>query len=98
MSEDEVFEDEDQPRMIDVRCIAGLAEIADIFGVSKQTASNWHARRDRNGYPEAIAYLACGAVFDINEVIQWYGHYIPLKGGRPGRHPRIENGQPVPAR
>jgi hypothetical protein len=79
--------DEEQPKVIDVRCIAGVAEIARLFNVNKSTASMWYTRRDRNGHPEAIAYLSCGALFDINEVVQWYGNYHPLKGGRPGTLP-----------
>jgi hypothetical protein len=89
--------DDEEPRMINVRCIAGVAEIASLFAVSKTTAANWYARRDRNGHPEAIAYLACGTLFDINEVVRWYAGYKPLKGGRPGNAPRSVEGRYVPA-
>ena len=100
MSNEREFDADDMntpARMIDVRQIAGVAEIAALFMVSKTTAANWYARRDRNGHPEAIAYLACGTLFDINEVVEWYGRYKPLKGGRPGSAPRADDGRYVPA-
>jgi hypothetical protein len=89
--------DEEEPRLIDTRKIAGLAEIARLFIVSKSCAHNWYMRRDRNGYPEAIATLASGALFDIDEVVEWYVHYVPLKGGRPGSTPRKVDGTYLPA-
>jgi hypothetical protein len=83
----ELAEDEEAPKLIDPRCIAAVGDIARLFMVGKTTAAQWYARRDRNGYPEAIAYISCGALFDLNEVIEWYGNYHPLKGGRPGSMP-----------
>jgi hypothetical protein len=87
----------EEPRLIDTRKICAVGEIAALFRVEKTTAANWYARRDRNGFPEAIAVLGCGTLFDLDEVVQWYVRYVPLKGGRPGSTPRRVDGTYLPA-
>lgn len=74
-------------RPVDPRHLAGVAEIAALFLVSRTVVSNWDARRDRNGFPLPVCRLASGPVYDVNEVLSWYAGYVPLKGGRPGRAP-----------
>jgi len=74
-------------RLIDPRKLAGVAELARLFLVGRSTVTQWAARRDRNGFPEPVAVLAMGPVFDLDEVVEWYVGYEPDKGGRPGRMP-----------
>jgi hypothetical protein len=76
-----------EPRLIDVRKLAGVAELARLFMVGRTTVTQWAARADRNGFPDPVARLAMGPVFDLDEVLDWYTHYEPDKGGRPGRMP-----------
>lgn len=73
--------------LIDPHFLAGVGEISRLFLVGKSTVAQWHARADRNAFPEPIAQLSMGAVWDVNEVLAWYARYKPLKGGRPGRVP-----------
>ena len=85
-SGDGVLRDE-LPPMIDPRHLVGVAEISALFLVGRTTVAMWHTRADRNGFPPLVAQLAMGPLWDVNEVIAWYGSYKPLKGGRPGRVP-----------
>ena len=89
--------DKDQDFMIDVRHLAGVAELADLFKVGRTTVSNWNDRRDRNGFPRPRVVLAMGPVWDIDQVVKWYGSYTPNKGGRPGTAPRDDGGRYVRA-
>lgn len=52
--------------------LGGIAEIARECGVPRTTASMWHVRRHRSGFPEPIAPLDMGPVFDMAEVRKWY--------------------------
>jgi len=81
---------------IDPRHLAGVAELAALFRVGRTTVSQWIARRDRNGFPEPVARLASGPIFDVNVVVAWYVGYVPEKGGRPGWTPRQINGTYAP--
>lgn len=78
---------------VDPDDLAGVAELAALFGVGRTTVSNWADRRDRIGFPSPVKRLAMGPVWDSQEVLRWYLRYIPEKGGRPGRAPRDENGR-----
>lgn len=84
-------------RLVDPRHLVGIGDIARLFMLSPQTVSNWYTRRDRNGFPEAVAQLSATPVFDVNEVVRWYGRYVPSKGGRPGTAPRSVAGRYVPS-
>lgn len=75
------------PRLVDSRHLAGIAELSRLFLVGRTTVAQWAARRHRNGFPVPVAYLSMGPIWDVNEVLAWYGSYVPEKGGRPGRAP-----------
>lgn len=69
--------------------LLGIAEIADLEGVSKQAVSNWRMRFD--DFPRPIQTLQSGPVWDRERVQAWYkSHkgedthvlsFINLKGG-----------------
>ncbi len=75
--------------MIRVRVVAasllGLAEIAQKLGISKRTALSYTQRSD---FPEPIARLASGSVWETSSVEQWAEATLPLKRGRPPAGPR----------
>lgn len=53
------------------RVFVGVAEIAADLGVPRSTVSMWDARRRTNGFPEPVAELAMGPVYDLEEVRAW---------------------------
>lgn len=69
--------------------LIGIAEIADLAGVSKQVISNWHARYDH--FPRPIQRLRSGPVWKREAVEMWVQSFkgeethilsfINLKGG-----------------
>lgn len=46
-----------------------IAEIADIFAVSKQTAGNWVSRNE--DFPEPVADLKMGKIWNRRDIIRW---------------------------
>lgn len=46
-----------------------LAEVAALFGVTKQTAANW-VSRDKT-FPKPITELAMGKIYDRKDIVQW---------------------------
>lgn len=50
--------------------IAGLQEIAAHFGVQANVVGNWAARNP--DFPEPLADLARGRVWDLNEIVEWH--------------------------
>lgn len=77
------MEPRDRPELI------GVAEIAQLAGVSSQAVGNWRARFD--DFPEPVAELRAGPVFDAHRVRRWLRRHrgsmtttiatINLKGG-----------------
>lgn len=57
--------------------LMGVYEIADLAGVSAQAVSNWVARRD--DFPEPIARLASGNVWDGDQITKWLKDIGTLK-------------------
>lgn len=49
--------------------LVGLAELADLFGVTKQVLTNWRSRKA--GFPAPIADLKSGPVWDHGSVVSW---------------------------
>lgn len=49
--------------------LVGLAELADLFGVTKQVMSNWRSRKAN--FPTPIAELKSGPVWDISAIRTW---------------------------
>ncbi len=48
--------------------LVGLAELAELFGMSKQTVSNWRSRQD---FPEPVAQLRSGPIWQLAAVEKW---------------------------
>lgn len=48
--------------------LLGLAEIADLYGVSKNSANAWTRRHD---FPQPITKLAMGPVWNRDQVVAW---------------------------
>ena len=51
--------------------LVGVAEIAEIFGVSRQAASNWRERH--SDFPTPIASLKSGPVWELPDILAWAG-------------------------
>lgn len=60
--------------------VAGFAEVAQIFGVTKRTARKYvgHAT-----FPEPLGRLASGPVWRRADVEAWGAANLPLQTGRP---------------
>jgi prophage regulatory protein len=59
--------------------LVGLAEIAELLGVSKRTASRYVARAD---FPPPVAELAMGPIWLTEDVEKWVSG-TPVRRGRP---------------
>jgi len=55
-------------RLVDPENLAGVAEIAARFGVSRRAVGYWVAS---TGFPAPVATLAAGPVYDLTEVEGW---------------------------
>ncbi len=64
--------------------LAGLAEVAEVLGVNKRSASRYTRRPD---FPEPLARLAAGPIWDADEVEAWGVRYGPFRPGRPAKRP-----------
>jgi len=62
--------------------LAGLAEAAEILGVTKRTALEYTKRND---FPEPLARLASGPVWDAADVETWGARHGPFRPGRPSK-------------
>jgi predicted DNA-binding transcriptional regulator AlpA len=62
--------------------LAGLAEVAELLGVTKRSASRYAKRGD---VPKPIVRLAAGAIWTAGEVEAWAAEQPPLRPGRLGR-------------
>lgn len=60
--------------------LAGLAEVAELLGVSKRSASRYANRHD---FPQPIARLAAGPIWHAGEIEAWAEVNGPFKAGRP---------------
>lgn len=60
--------------------LAGVAEVAEMLGVSKQTVVKYAARAD---FPEPLDRLAAGPVWRRADVEEWAKRTLPLPPGRP---------------
>jgi chromosome partitioning protein len=49
--------------------LLGLAEVADLLGVSKQNVANWRARRE--DFPAPMANLKSGPVWSADSIMAW---------------------------
>lgn len=55
-------------RLVDPANLAGVAEIATRFGVSRRAVGYWVTA---DGFPDPVATLAAGPVYDLTEVEDW---------------------------
>jgi hypothetical protein len=62
--------------------LAGLAEVAEILGVAKRSASRYTRRDD---FPEPVARLSTGPVWDADAVEAWGVEHRPFRRGRPAK-------------
>lgn len=76
----------DETKLIDPANLVGTAELAHLFRVARTTVSGWFKERDTTHFPETVARVASGPLWDIEEVVAWYPTYNP-RNGRPGRAP-----------
>lgn len=61
--------------------LVGLTEIAEYYAISRQLAKKWTQRSD---FPEPLAQLAQGSVWDGHAVTAWGRRHGRRKGGGPG--------------
>ena len=59
--------------------LAGLAEVGELLGVSRRTATRYTARPD---FPTPVARLRSGPVWLEHDVLGW-ANTLPIKRGRP---------------
>ena len=69
--------------------LAGLAEIADILGVSKRSATRYTMRAD---FPSPIARLRAGPIWLKDDVKQWGQQHLPIAPGRPRAQRKPKDG------
>jgi predicted DNA-binding transcriptional regulator AlpA len=60
--------------------LAGVAEIAEMFKVTKRTAWNYTRRGD---FPEPVDRLASGPIWRRSDIEDWGRTHLPLPIGRP---------------
>jgi predicted DNA-binding transcriptional regulator AlpA len=60
--------------------LAGLAEVAEVCGVSKQMATRYTRRP---GFPEPVDRLAAGPVWRRSEIEAWAKETLPLRRRKP---------------
>jgi hypothetical protein len=65
--------------------LAGIAEIATLFDVTKQTALKYTRRPD---FPAQLDRLAAGPVWKLSDVEEWARDHRPDAGFPRGRPPR----------
>jgi predicted DNA-binding transcriptional regulator AlpA len=63
--------------------LAGLAEVAELLGIAKRTASKYVRRPD---FPKPVDRLAAGPVWRRRDVERWAKATLPLP--RTGRPPK----------
>ena len=65
--------------------LAGLAEVAELLGISKRSASRYTRRDD---FPVPVARLSTGPVWDAAAVEAWGAEHGPFRRGRPKKRER----------
>lgn len=61
--------------------LVGVAEIAELFGVSRQAAYNWRDRR--SDFPSPAAALKSGPVWELPDILAWADEQgMKVKGSR----------------
>ena len=65
--------------------LLGLAEVAELLGVTKRTATRYAQRSD---FPEPIARLRAGPIWLRKDVVAWARSGPPPRPGRPLKAPK----------
>jgi predicted DNA-binding transcriptional regulator AlpA len=60
--------------------LAGLAEVAQLLGVTKKTAQKYMRRPD---FPEPLGRVSTGFIWLRSDVKAWAKRTLPLRTGRP---------------
>jgi len=68
--------------------LAGISEIAALFGVSRHAAIRYTKRSD---FPAPLDRLAAGPVWLQQDVVDWGSRQLPLRAGRPARRSSSED-------
>jgi len=66
--------------------VVGISEIARLLGVTPQRAGQ--ITRDHTDFPEPVAALAAGRVWDAEAVKAWIAAHPDRPGGRPRKNQR----------
>lgn len=66
--------------------LGGVTEVAEQIGVSRQRFADLRARPD---FPEPVAELASGPVWDLGEIDRWAGSGVRRRPGRPHKNERV---------
>jgi hypothetical protein len=60
--------------------LASIAEISEIFGVTKRIAGKYVARPD---FPAPLGRVSAGPIWRRADVERWGKEHLPLRPGRP---------------
>jgi predicted DNA-binding transcriptional regulator AlpA len=60
--------------------LASVAEIAEMFGISRRTVHRYIRRSD---FPAPLGRVAAGPIWGRSEVEAWGREHLPLPSGRP---------------
>jgi hypothetical protein len=76
--------------------LAGIAEIAEHFSLSRTAALYWISRP---GFPDPVADLSCGRIWDLEQIAEWREAGGIRDQARPGpkREAMRGTGKPMPA-
>ena len=69
--------------------LAGLAEVAELLGVTKRSASRYARRHD---FPGTVARLTAGPIWDADEVLAWAAARSIFAGSQGSRSGRVSRG------
>lgn len=56
-------------RILETEKLAGVAEVAEFCGVSRQAVSNWQTRGV--GLPAPVCELDCGPIYYLPDIEKW---------------------------
>ena len=59
------------PNLADVGELVMAAEIAQMFGVTRQAVHLWFQNRARSGFPEPVDIVKAGAIWRTADVVKW---------------------------
>lgn len=65
-------EDTEPGKLHDLNDLAGVAEVAQALGVSRQAVSNWAAGRARKAFPPALRHLHATPLYSLKQIRDWY--------------------------